>query len=153
MIKIIDGVEYDSDKGFQIGSRDIECYPFNCVSWTMESLIRSPDGHFFLYTEWSAQSKMGKVHGKCGGDITPLDDMEKARTWLRSYGLFENESQIDDLLDPKQWEFPKHGRSRITVTLSCEIIEALQEDSVNEGQTVSWIIDDALRSYYGLERG
>jgi len=91
MIKIIDGLRYDTETAIEIGSYDHGCYPgsgdFSHWSATLYKTPRS--GRFFVYGEGGAMTQFAHScsdgRSSCGGkNLIPLSS-EEAQEWAESY--------------------------------------------------------------------
>lgn len=88
MIKIIDGVRYDTEKAFEVGSAEASC-PSNDFHWWSETLYKAPrSGRFFIageggpMTRWSKKIDQNSWSG--GEGIRPVN-ADQAREWCEQY--------------------------------------------------------------------
>jgi hypothetical protein len=88
MIKIIDGVRYDTEKAIEVGSAEASCPQSDFHYWS-ETLYKAPrSGRFFIAGEGGPMSKWSKPvyqnswRGSSG--IRPMN-AEQAREWCEQY--------------------------------------------------------------------
>lgn len=145
----MDGVTYNTMEGSTIAVR-----PYNGIfngkpETASDVLMRTPSGDYYVYREWDCFPIVEPQK-----EFVELLDESAAREWAKIANDRRPSPDSDELMDirfdPQLWDVPNDLRSRITVTLTNEVIAELEKTSKIEGTTISQLVDYACREVFNM---